>query len=71
VCLILIVCLLCCFASISVAAGIPLVPDVLNVAWFPAVTGIPGVVGFSAVTFIRAVTGVSAVAGFPAVPVLL
>ncbi len=72
-------------ASISPAAGVTLIPDVLTVAGFLAVVGVPGVFGFSAVAFIPAVTGVSAVvvpavdgvfadASFPAdpgVPMLL
>ncbi len=54
-------------ASISAAAGVPLVPDVLTVAGFPALFCIPSFVGFTAVAFIPAFAGVSAVAVIPAV----
>jgi hypothetical protein len=46
---------------LSASAGVPLVPDVLTVAGFPAFVSVPGFVVFSAVAFIPAVAGVSAV----------
>jgi hypothetical protein len=51
------------------AAGVPLVPDVLIIAGFTAFAeDVPGSVGFSSVAFIRAVVGVTAaVADIPAV----
>jgi hypothetical protein len=49
--------------SISAAAVVPLVPDVLTVAGFPAFVGVPGVVSFSAVAFIPAVAVIPAVDG--------
>jgi hypothetical protein len=61
-------------ASISAAAGVPLVPDVLTVAGFPTFVAVPGVVGFPAVTgfssvaVVPAVDGVFAVASFPSDP---
>ncbi len=54
-------------ASISAAAGIPLVSDVLNVAGIPALLVSPDVVGFSAVAFIPAIDCISAIAVFTAV----
>ncbi len=54
-------------ASISTAAGVPLVPDVLTVAGFPAFVGVPGVVGFPVFAFIPAFADVSAVVVIPAV----
>jgi hypothetical protein len=54
-------------SNLSASAGVPLIPDVLTVAGFPAFVGIPGVVVFSDVAFIPAVAGVSAVAVGPAV----
>ncbi len=62
-------------ATISAAAGIPLVPDVLTVCWVPCFCcGVPGVAGFYAVAFIPAIAvvpavdGVFAVASFSADP---
>ncbi len=55
-------------SAFLLAAGAPLVPDVLTVAGFTAFACVHGVVGFSAVAVIRAVAGVNAaVAGVPAV----
>jgi hypothetical protein len=54
-------------ASNFAAAGIPLDPDVLIFAGFPAFVGVPGVVSLSAVDFIPAIADISAVAVFPAV----
>jgi hypothetical protein len=54
-------------ASISAAACISLVSDVLNVAGIPALLVSPDVVGFSAVAFIPAIDGISAIAAFPVV----
>jgi len=61
------VCLL--LSAFLLAAGAPLVPDVLTVAGFTACAeGVPGSVGFSSIAFIRAVVGVTAaVADVPAV----
>jgi hypothetical protein len=66
-CLLLIVCLL--LLAFLLAAGVPLVPDVLTMAGFTAFAeGVPGFVAFSAVAFFRAVVGITAaVAGVPAV----
>jgi len=57
-------------ASISSAAGVFLVPDVLSVCRVPCFCWSPrcSLVGFSAVAFIPAVDGVFAVASFLADP---
>ncbi len=68
-------------ASISAAAGIPLVPDVLTVAGFPAFVGVPGfvillllllsmllLVFLLLLLFLPAFYGIFAVSSFPANP---